>query len=94
MFDLIKKVMLTGVGLASMTRDKIEDVARELKEKGKLSEEEGRELANELLKKSEQAKGELEVKIEKTVHKVLDKMNLATKEDIAALKEQIKSLKT
>ena len=93
MFDLIRKTMLTGVGLAAMTRDKIEEVAGELKEKGKLTEDEGKELVNELLKKSEQAKGELEAKVEEMVHKVLDKMNIVTKEDIAGLEEQIKKLK-
>ena len=33
MFDLIKKTMLTGVGLAAMTKDKVEALAKELSEK-------------------------------------------------------------
>lgn len=33
MFDIIKKVMLTGVGLAAMTKDKVEEVARDLAKK-------------------------------------------------------------
>ena len=37
MFDLIKKTILTGVGLAAMTKDKIEELSRELSEKGELS---------------------------------------------------------
>ncbi len=36
MFDLIKKTLLTGVGLAAMAKDKIEELAKELAEKGKL----------------------------------------------------------
>ena len=56
MIDLIKKTFLTGVGLAFMTKEKITEISKEIIEKGKLSEKEGRELVEELLKKSEKAK--------------------------------------
>lgn len=48
MFDIIKKVVLTGVGLAAMTKDKVEEVARDLAKKGKLTEKEGKELVDDL----------------------------------------------
>jgi len=92
MFDIIKKTMLTGVGLASMTKDKVEELAKELAEKGKLSEKEGRELFDELLKKSEQARKDLETKVEDVVKKMLGKIDVATKKDIAELEKKIKRL--
>ena len=92
MFDLIKKTMLTGVGLAAMTRDKVEELARELIEKGEMTEKEGKELVDEFMKKSEQAKKDLETKVEGIVEKVLGKMNLATKEDIRRLEEKIRDI--
>jgi len=92
MFDIIKKTMLTGVGLAAMTRDKIEEMAKELTEKGEMTEKEGRELVDELVKKSEKAKKDLETKMEGIVEKVLGKMNLATKEDISKLEKRLKRL--
>jgi len=82
MFELIKKTMLTGIGLAAITKDKVEELAKELTEKGEISEKEGKELVDELLKKSEQARKDLETKIEDMVSKVLKKMDLATKKDI------------
>ena len=90
MFDLIKKTMLTGVGLAAMTRDKVEELAMELIEKGEMTEKEGKELVDEFVRKSEQAREELETKVESIVEKVLEKMNLATKEDITRLEEKIR----
>ena len=33
MLDIIKKTMLMGAGLAAMTRDKIEELAKELTER-------------------------------------------------------------
>ena len=92
MFDLIKKTMLTGVGLAAMTRDKVEALAKELAEKGKLTEKEGKELVDDLLKKSDKAKNDLEAQIEKVVKKIMKKMNLASREDIFKLTERIKKL--
>jgi polyhydroxyalkanoate synthesis regulator phasin len=92
MFELIKKTMLAGVGLAAVTKDKVEELARELTEKGEMSEKEGKELMDQLLKKSEQARKDLETKVEDTVRKVLGKMAVATKEDIDSLSERIKKL--
>ena len=92
MFDLIKKTMLTGVGMAAMTRDKVEALAKELAEKGKLTEKEGKELVDDLLKKSDKAKNDLEAQIEKVVKKIMKKMNLASREDILKLTERIKKL--
>ena len=92
MFDLIKKTILTGVGLAVMTRDKIEELAKELTEKGKLSEKEGKKLIDDLLTKSEQARKDLETKVEDMVRKALEKVDVATKKDIAGLEEKIRHL--
>ena len=93
MFDLIKKTVLTGVGLAAMTKDKVEELAKELTEKGEMSEKEGKELIDDLLKKSEEAKKDLEERIEGVVRKTLEKLNVATKKDIDRLEEKIKHLK-
>jgi len=49
MLDSIHKMFLAGVGLAAMTKDKIDEHVKELVEKGKLTEKEGREVADEML---------------------------------------------
>ena len=92
MFDLIKKTLLTGLGLAAMTKDRIEEFAKDLVEKGEMSEKEGKELIDELWKKSEQARKDLETKMEGMVQKAIEKLNMATKEDIAQLNEKIEGL--
>ena len=92
MFDLIKKTMLTGVGLAAVTKEKVEELAKDLTEKGELSEREGKKLLDDLLKRSKQAKEDLDEKIENVVMKVLKKMDVATKNDIARLDKKIKNI--
>jgi polyhydroxyalkanoate synthesis regulator phasin len=41
MLNIIKKSMLTGIGLALIAKDEVEDLAKELVNKGKMSENEG-----------------------------------------------------
>ncbi len=93
MFDLIKKAMLTGVGLASLTKDKIEELAKDLSEKIKLSEEDGKKLLDELLSKSEEAKSNLHASIENTVNDIVKKMHLVTRKEFSDLKDEIDQLK-
>lgn len=92
MIDLIKKGLMAGVGLAVMTKDKIEELVKEIIEKGEISEQEGKELIDKLQKKAEQARRDLEQKIEGIVEKTLEKMNVPTKKDITEMEERIKEL--
>ncbi|MEA2085047.1 MAG: phasin family protein [Thermodesulfobacteriota bacterium] len=90
--DLIKKTMMIGAGLAAVSKDKIETLAKMLAEKGNVSEKEGKKLVDDLLKRAETAKNDLNEKVEKMVKDAVLKMDIATKEDIASLTQQIKEL--
>ena len=51
MTDLIKKTLLTGVGLALKTWDEVEDLAKDLVDKGKMNEKEGGKFIKDLHKR-------------------------------------------
>ena len=93
MIELVKKAMFTGVGMVALTKEKIEDVSREFVEKGKLSEEEGKRLMDELLSRSEESKKVLKDQIEVSVKSVLDRMDIPSKSDIKKLQDEIASLR-
>jgi polyhydroxyalkanoate synthesis regulator phasin len=84
---------LTGLGLAVLTKEKVEELAHELAEKGKLTEKEGKELVDSLRTRSEEARKELEAKIRGTVEEAIKKLNLATKRDIEDLAARIEELR-
>ena len=44
MYDLIRKGMLTGIGLALKTWDEVEALAKELEKKGEMPREEGKNI--------------------------------------------------
>jgi polyhydroxyalkanoate synthesis regulator phasin len=92
MKDMVKNVLYAGIGAAFLTKDKIEELKTELVEKGKLSREEGKEFVDDLIKKSQRAKDELELWINKRVEEKIDQLDLATKDDIADLRRKIEEL--
>jgi polyhydroxyalkanoate synthesis regulator phasin len=92
MVDLIKKAIYTGVGLAVLTKEKAEELVKELSQQAKLSEQEGKELFDSLLKQSEHARNDLQTKLDDTVLAVVNRLNLATKDEVASLKAKIEEL--
>jgi polyhydroxyalkanoate synthesis regulator phasin len=93
MNDLIKKTMLTGIGLALKTWDEVESLAKELVEKGRMSEKEGGKFLDELQKKYEESQNKLEARVEKSVKQFLKKMDVVTRDDLKALRREISELK-
>lgn len=85
MEELLKNVFLAGIGSLAITYDKSKEIVNELIEKGKITVEQGKEL-NEELKKV--------VKEEKTSekNKLIDDLNLATKDDIQGIIDRLDKL--
>jgi len=92
MFDLIKKALLTGVGLAVMTKDKVEELGKEFASQAKLSENEGKEFVDHLLKQSETARKDFESRINTAVQKAVSGLNLASKDEVAKLSAKVEEL--
>jgi polyhydroxyalkanoate synthesis regulator phasin len=94
MKDILKNVMYAGIGAAFLTREKLEEVGRELADKGSLSVDEGKAFVEDLLKKSESAKNNLEQWITRKVDERLKSCRCAKAEEIAELRRKIEELET
>jgi polyhydroxyalkanoate synthesis regulator phasin len=94
MFDLVKKSMLAGIGLALKTWDEVEDMVKDLQKKGEMSEAEGRKFLDEIQKKYEQTQEKLEKRVEQTVKDFLKKSSLVTTDELKELKKEIRELKS
>jgi polyhydroxyalkanoate synthesis regulator phasin len=92
MVDLIKKAFYTGLGLAVLTKEKAEELVKDLAEQAKLSEHEGKDLVESMLKQSEEARNDFQSKIDETVQAVVKRLNLASKDEVASLKTKIDEL--
>ena len=94
MFDLMKKGMLAGIGLALKTWDEVEKMVQDVQDKGEMSEAEGRKFLDEVQKKYEEAQSKLERRVEQTVKEFLKKTQIVTSDELKELKKEIRELKS
>lgn len=92
MLDSLKKALYASVGLAFLTRDKIEELGRKFAEEAKLSEGEGKKLVDEFLKKSEDAKSTLDRTVSAAVGTTLEKLDIPRRADVKALEARLQAL--
>lgn len=89
MIDVLKKTFLTGVGLTLMTKDKVEEVAREIAKSAKLSADKGQEFVDEAVARAERGRADLNATVQRLVSDALRKANVPTREEIEALAARI-----
>jgi polyhydroxyalkanoate synthesis regulator phasin len=94
MFDLMRKGMLSGIGLALKTWDEVEKMVQDVQEKGEMSEAEGRKFLDDVQKRYEEAQGKLEKRVEQTVKEFLKKTQIVTSDELKELKKEIRELKS
>lgn len=94
MLDLIKKSMLTGIGLALKTKDEVEDMVKDLQKRGEMSESEGRKFLDDAQKRYDEAQEKLEKRVEKSVKDFLRKTNIVTTDELKEIKKEIRELKS
>jgi polyhydroxyalkanoate synthesis regulator phasin len=93
MLNIIKKSMLTGIGLALIAKDEVEDLAKELVNKGKMSENEGTKFLEDLQKRYDDTQKMLEEKIQRAVKDFMKKADVVTGDELKGLKKEIRDLK-
>ncbi len=92
MKDTLKNILYIGLGAAFLTKEKIEELKDDLLAKGRMSQEEGKQFVDDLLRKSEKARNQLDLWINKRVEERINQFNLATRDEVAELRRQIEEL--
>lgn len=92
MIDLIKKTLLAGVGLTLMTKDKVEEMAREIAEAAQLSKDKGQEFVDEAVARAAKGREDLEATVQRMVNETFKKANLPTRDDLVQLAARIDKL--
>jgi polyhydroxyalkanoate synthesis regulator phasin len=90
--DALRKTMLLGLGLMSLTKDKAEGVVDDLVKRGEVASEDRFRPAGSLLKEAERHEEEVSRKLTKTIHKVIGDLGLPTKKDMDAVLETLKNI--
>lgn len=89
MTDILKKMMLTGIGLAAVSKDKLDEIIKDMIAKGSMTEQEGRKYVEEMTSYAEKAKSEFEKQVDNYVEKAIERMDLARKRDLEELQAAV-----
>ena len=87
---LLKKALLIGMGATALTKEKMETLLNDLTTSVDKIEEE--DFLSQIIKKGEETREELEENIEKKLRKLIERANLASKDDILRLEKKIDRL--
>ena len=91
--EMVKNMVYAGVGLASMTSEKVKETIEELVEKGRISDTEGKRIVQDFFSSTEKRREDFESKFKMATEKVTEKLDFLTKEkEIQALNDKIQSL--
>ena len=92
MFELARKIGLIGIGALSLTKETAERYVTHLAKKGEITNEQAKELANELIARGDKERTQIHAIVEEHVGRLLAGSGVATKSDIQHLEDRLVSL--
>lgn len=92
MFDTMNKVMLSGLGLMSVTRERAEQIFDDLVQRGQLEKSQRGRFVEDLTGTAKQARKEFQDILAKQVQESLERLNLPTRDDVMRLEAKLDAL--
>ena len=86
---MLKDLIYLGVGSALLAKEKIDEEIAELVEKGKVSKEEAKKMAESAKERAEKEEAEMKEKLKEMIKEVIQEMDLATRSDIEEMVRKI-----
>ncbi len=94
MLELLEKAVMTTIGVAAITQKKAEELVAEMKERYKLSEEEGKSLVDRIQAMAKENREKVREMAEVEVQKVVDRLGLVSREDFDRLAKRVQELES
>lgn len=92
MLELLEKAVMTSIGVAAITQQKAEELMAEIKERFKLTEDEGKHLADRVKEIAKENRTKINEMAESEVQKVLERLGLVSREDLDRLSKRVQEL--
>lgn len=89
---MFKEFLYAGIGLATITKEKAEEVITELVKKGEMSKEEGKDALNSVFTRMQEESEKLKQKISEQVENAISSMNLVKKAELDEALQRIERL--
>ena len=92
MLETLDRLMLAGLGAWNMTKEKAENIFDEYVRRGEVERNSRDSFVRDLVDSAERTRVDMRNFVERQVRQSVDRMNLATKDDIARLEAKIDAL--
>ena len=89
MMKLVKRTAFVSLGLAAMSAATIKRIGKKIADEGKLSEDEGKKLIDDLLEQSKKSKAEVKKTINTSVKESLTDLDVATNKDVKSINTRL-----
>jgi polyhydroxyalkanoate synthesis regulator phasin len=90
--DTFRKIVLIGIGALSLTKEKAEQLVKELAEKGHVTTDEARSFVKELLERGQRERETVRKAFREEFDEVREKWGLVTKKDLNEVLSRLTSL--
>jgi polyhydroxyalkanoate synthesis regulator phasin len=94
MLELLEKAVMTTIGVAAITQKKAEELAAEMKDRFKLSEDEGKQLVGRIQNIATESKEKVRAMAETEVQKVVDRLGLVSRVEFDRLAARVQELES
>jgi polyhydroxyalkanoate synthesis regulator phasin len=92
MFDLLKKTYLFGLGLASLTKEKAEELVDDMIKRGEVAEKDRGKVIEDMLNRVQEEQEKLFKTVRDYVKKVVHDMGLPTRDEYLELQKRVEEL--
>ena len=94
MFELLEKAFLTGLGAIALSQKKAEEIMTDLKDKYKMSEEEGKAFLDKVQGMAKEGRARIEEMAEAEVKKAMERIGMVSREEFDRLQRRVTQLET
>ena len=92
MLELLEKAFMTTIGVAALTQKKTEELVAEMKDRCKISEEEGKQFVDKIQGLAKESREKIQAIVEDEVHKVVDRLGLVSREEFERMAKRVQEL--
>ena len=92
MFELMEKALLTGLGAVSLSQKMAEDILKEVKEKYKISEEEGKAFVEKMQGMAKEGRERVTEMAEAEVKKAVERLGMVPRDEFDRLVARVEEL--
>lgn len=94
MLELLEKAVMTTIGVAAMTQKKAEELVAEMKDRFKLSEDEGKQLIERLQNIASENREKVREMAEAEVQKVVERLGMVSRAEFDRLAKRVQELES